>query len=128
MIKIITYPDIVYGKNKKIMLLSVGKDIETSFQNDFLPEVNEYLHVYYASFENKNEVVQWLLTVFSISDTVIVNLDNIPLEYHFLMGYFLAFSKTYYLTNGNALVYNMMNANRIYNLDFLLENYRTNKE
>lgn len=128
MIKIITYPDVVHDNSKKILLISPGKEIESLFQNDFLPKVDEHLQVYYASFSDDTDNIKWFMNVFSMCDTVIINLDNVSQEYYYLMGYLLAFPKTYYLTNNNSLVYNIMNANRIYNLDFLLEKYRTTEE
>lgn len=119
MIKVITYPDILYDKSKKILLIVPGSDVEQEFQEKVLEKTKEPLHVYHSHFSNDEDKIKWMLTVFSLCDFVIVNLDNIHDTHRELLGYFLSFPKTYYLTKGNSSLYNSINPNQIYNLDFV---------
>ena len=124
MIKLVTYPDILHTRSEKMFLICPGEGIEKDLQENILPHVTEPLQIYHTDLEQTTEQLEWVLTVFGLCDTVIVNADNMPENTSVLLGYFLSFDKTYYLTQGNNLLYNRLNANRIYNLDFLKIKHR----
>ena len=79
-------------------------------------ELNVYL------FE-KSEVpnVPWLLDVSQQVDFIILDIDNIAQEYQWLIGYFLSFSKTFYLTSAEQMSYNVINTRRIYDVGQIAE-------
>lgn len=119
MIKIVTYPDILYDKSCKLLLVAPGGDLEQNLQSQVLSRINHPLQVYYAQLCDDIEKTRWFLNVFSTCDVAIVNIDNVKNTHIELIGYMLSFPKTYYLTKGTNMVYNMINPNQIYNLDFL---------
>lgn len=121
-INIITPPDNLFNNNFTLLLIGTRASLLTEMQNDILPKLECDLNIYYydKSAYNKNEI-DWLLSAFKMSDLVIYDIDNCSVEVRNLSSYFIAESKTYWLTNDINPVYNHISTNRIYNLQFLLE-------
>ena len=60
-----------------------------------------------------------MLTVFNVCNLCIIDLDNSSPQVRMLSSYFIAKPKTYWLTNGEDVVYTHISNNRIYDLDFM---------
>lgn len=117
-IKLITPPDKLYEKGLKVLVIQPSDKIKTELHNvliDCKQDINVY--VYEETIDKKNP--EWLLDVFSMSDIVILDLDDLPLELKSIQGYFLAFTKTYWLTNGENSYYNKLNSNRIFDFQVI---------
>lgn len=119
-IKIITSPDILYNDSVQILLISPSKLLQKELQEKYLAITEDDVNVYYYNHEvyNKDEV-NWLLTVFKMSDITIIDIDNSPVYLKELFGFMIAKSKTYWLTNAQETVYNHISNNKIYTLDFM---------
>lgn len=116
-ITLITSPDKVYTQEYSFLLIYPSSIVKEQFQN-FLAQIEMPSHVYL--YENKDDhEVEWLLDVFHIVDTVIIDIDNCEKTIRDLTSYFIAKDKTYWLTNGTGNYYNVISKNRVFDLDFL---------
>lgn len=120
-INLITPPDKLYNDSLSILLIHPSKDVQLDLQNNILPTFDFSINVYYYDkpVYNKDDV-DWLLSIFHLVSLVIIDLDNSSSHVKDMCSYFIAKSKTYWLTNSVDTVYNHLSPNRIYNLSFLL--------
>jgi len=112
-ILLITPPDVLYNHTKKIFLFCPDNDLKKDIQNffaDFDAELTIFL------YDEFSADINWVMNIFSISDLVIINLDNLPHEIKYLESYFLSWSKTYYTTNSENPFRILINKNRFYKL------------
>lgn len=117
-IAIITAPDILYTNEYSILLIHPNITLKHNFQN-LLQELDApTLHVYLYE-QNNNPNIEWLIKVFTQVDLCIFDIDNSSKDVRDLAGYFLSRDKTYWLTNSQNSVYNSININKVYELDFL---------
>ena len=63
--------------------------------------------------------IDWLLSVFHISNVCIVDIDNVDAELRLLLSYFISKPKTYWLTNDTNSIFKHISKKQVYNLDFL---------
>jgi len=78
------------------------------------------VNVYYYDKSNyNNDDVNWLLTIFKLCDTVIIDVDNVAPYAKDLLSYMIAKDKTYWLTNTQNSVYNNLSNNRVFTLEFM---------
>lgn len=117
-INLITSPDRIFNDNQKILLIYPTTEIQTEFQTTVLEHIEEDLDLYIFDIANPSSSdIDWLLVSASMVDKIIVDTDNCDSKIRMLLGYIIAKSKTYWLTNSDDSVYNHLSKNRIYNLD-----------
>ena len=63
--------------------------------------------------------LDWLLNVFKKVEIAIIDLDFVIPEVRPLLSYMIAKPKTFWLTNGENLVYNTLSSNRVNDFEFL---------
>ena len=120
-ISLITPPDRLYTDAYSFLLIHPSKVIREQFQQ-LLAEIDVPMHVYLYEVEDEEKhEPEWLIDVFQIADTVILDIDNCPSMIRDLTGYFLSKDKTYWLTNAEGRLYNIINKHRLYDLDYLKE-------
>lgn len=116
---LVTPPDTFYSKEYSFLLIHPGKRVKDEFQ-DLIACFEHHFVVYlYAPDSEEDEIPDWVLARFKQADCVIIDLDNTPQPLYSIIGYFLAYAKTYWLTNGENIFYNKLSNNRLYNLEFL---------
>ena len=119
-VNLITPPDILFNDNQQLLVLYPSSEIQKSLQYDFLGKIHDDINLYYYDkTEYNKEEVDWLLNVFNLCSTVIIDVDNCSPHIKDLLSYFIAKNKTYWLTNSDNSVYNHISENRVYSLDFL---------
>lgn len=118
--KIITPPDIVYEDCLNLLLINPTQTLLQNLQTEVLGNFPQDMNIYlYEKNCYIKEDIDWLLKVFYFCNIVIVDIDNTPNDNKLLLSYFIAKTKTYWLTNAVDCVYNHLSSNRIYNLSFL---------
>lgn len=117
-IKIITPPDKVYDHAYNIMLIYPDEQIKKDLQQ-ILKDTPVEVNVYYYDLLTEDHAPDWLLAVFSLADTVVLNIDECDTEIRDLVSYFISYPKTFWLTKGENIYYNKISVNRVYTLDFL---------
>lgn len=115
-ISLITAPDKLFNADTSILLVNPSDALKESF-NDQATKIKKSINLYLYEFE---EDILWLLDVAQSCDYIILDIDNTK-DNHWLIGYFLTFGKTYYLTNGSDIVYNKVNVNRIFEFQQFME-------
>lgn len=119
-INIITPPDILFNDGYQMLLVYPTTQLQQELQDTFLSSTKTDVNVYYFDQPNyTTHDVEWLLNIFKMSETIIVDVDNTPPWARDLLSYMIAKTKTYWLTNSQDSVYNSLSSNKIYNLDFL---------
>ena len=104
----------------QLLLVYPSTQLQTELQDTFLSSTPLGVSVYYYSKPNYvKEDAEWLINIFKMCNTAIVDVDNTAPWARDLLGYMIAKPKTYWLTNSQDIVYNSLSNNRVYNLDFL---------
>ena len=116
-LNLITSPDKLFNDNPSLLLVNPSDIIKENFNSlatKFESDVNLYL------YENIEEELSWLLEVAQSVDYIVLDIDNTK-DHHWIIGYLLGFNNTFWLTNGSESVYNIINNNRIYELNQFME-------
>lgn len=116
-IKLITPPDRLYSQELTILLIYPSKKVKEEF-SVLMANIEGGANVYLYELEDEHEP-EWLLDTFMQSDIVILDIDNCSSDVRSLAAYFIAKDKTYWLTNSQDSLYNVISKNRIFSLDFL---------
>ena len=117
-INVITPPDVLHNKATSILAIQPSEDTRLKLQNaigDVEIPLNFYL--YDASITGSN--IAWLLNVARFADYVVVDLDIMTQEERRYASYLISLPQTFFLTNDETTPYNLISANRIYDLDWL---------
>ena len=116
-LNLITSPDKLFNKTPSLLLVNPSDIIKENFNSlatKFESDVNLYL------YENIEEELSWLLEVAQSVDYIVLDIDNTK-DHHWIIGYLLGFNNPFWLTNGSESVYNIINNNRIYELNQFME-------
>lgn len=117
-VNLITSPDRIFNDTEKVLLIHPKSDLQTEFQKKVLETIEDDLDLYIFDISKPApSEIDWLLVSTEMADHIIVDVDNCDPQTRMLLGYILAKSKTYWLTNSENSVYTHINKNRIYNLD-----------
>lgn len=113
-VKLITPPDSIHDSNKSVLLINFNDELKEGF-NNAMTGIDFDLNIYLYDFERMlNE--QWLISTVSLVDHIIINTNG--LDGHWLLGYILSKSKTFYFAPDNGKQpFKLLNANRIYSFD-----------
>lgn len=113
-VKLITPPDSIHDSNKSVLLINFNDELKEGF-NNAMTGIDFDLNIYLYDFERMlNE--QWLISTVSLVDHIIINTEG--LDGHWLLGYILSKSKTFYFApDTGKQPFKLLNANRIYSFD-----------
>lgn len=119
-INVITPPDVLHNHATSVLVVQPSETLRIQLQNvleGYTKPINIYLYDPQVAEESS---ISWLLNIAKICNFTILDLDNITsLEKNFA-SYLISLPKTFYLTNDITTPYNLLSANRIYDLDWLL--------
>ena len=117
-VNLITSPDRIFNDTEKVLLIHPSTELQSEFQQKVLENIEEDLDVYIFDIPKPtSDEIDWLLVSVEMVDYIIADTDNCESQVRMLLGYILAKSKTYWLTNAENSVYNHLSRKRIYNLD-----------
>ena len=119
-IHIITPPDSLLNDSLQLLLVYPSKQIQDEIQQDFLSNTKQNVNLYFYDkpVYDKSDV-EWLIKIFKICDVAIIDVDNTSPWARDLLSYMIAKPKTYWLTNSQDSVYNILSNNKVYDLAFL---------
>lgn len=118
-INLITAPDKLYNSDTSFLLIYPSNPIKEQF-NSILQSTTSNVNLYLYEHESDSHDIDWLLSVHQTVDYCIIDLDNSPSEIRELVSYFISKSNTYWLTNGEYMFYNSISNNKIWNLDYFI--------
>ena len=120
-INVITPPDVLHNQSKSFFLVQPSNEVRNQFQL-VLQEIDIPCNIYLYDPQDSNErMYDWLLNIANMADYVIVDVDNLSAVEHNLASYLISLPQTFYLTKDEVTPYNMLNVNRVYDLDWLAE-------
>ena len=118
-INIITPPDKLFNDAVQVLLVYPTTDLKNAIQ-DNLVDIEDDINIYVYDKENySTEDIDWLLTIFKMSDIAIIDVDNVQSHARDLLSYMIAKPKTFWLTKGENRVYNKLSNNKIKDFEFL---------
>lgn len=123
-VKLITPPDSIYDSNASMLLINFNDQLKEGF-NEAMKDINFDINIYLYDFERMlNE--QWLIRTIAEVDHIFINADG--LDSHWLLGYILSRSKTFYFTSETVKPYKLLNTNVIYSFDEVSKIFEKKKE
>lgn len=124
-ITLITPPDKLFNLNLSYLLVkpsSVVKEQLKTILTASIDDINVFI------FDTEDTDIGWLLSVAQQADVVIIDIDNCdPITQKFIT-FMLAQPNSHYITNDELTPYNLISKNRIYNLDWVVEQILDNNE
>jgi len=120
MINIITAPDFLHNENPNVLVVCPSYK-NKQLLNQALLDIDVGMNLYL--YEDEPDL-EWLLNATGICDLIFCDVDNVPKNIKVLLGYIISLNKTFYLTNDNLIPYNMLNPNKIDNLDAFISKLR----
>lgn len=117
-INVITPPDVLHNQAKSILAIQPSEETRLKLQKaiaDLDQPLNLYL--YDASITGNN--ISWMLNIARLSDYIIIDLDKMNRDERQFASYLISLPQSFYLTNDEVTPYNLLSANKIYDLDWL---------
>jgi hypothetical protein len=113
---LITPPDKMYDKSKKILLITLSDPLKVEFNEMLLDldlgETSIYLY-------NEGNDIDWLMEVFHMADVVVLDIDTADSDVTALASLLVSYHKTYWMTKYNNELYGKLSTNRIFDLQWL---------
>lgn len=117
-ITLITPPDKLFNLNLSYLLVkpsSVVKEQLNTILRASVDDINVFI------FDDDDMDIGWLLSVAQQADVVIIDVDNCDPITHSFITFMLAQPNSHYITNDELTPYNLISKNRIYNLDWIVD-------
>lgn len=117
-ITLITPPDKLFNLNLSYLLVkpsNVVKEQLNTILRASIDDVNVFI------FDDDDMDIGWLLSVAQQVDVVIIDIDNCDPITHSFVTFMLAQPNSHYITNDELTPYNLISKNRIYNLDWVVD-------
>jgi hypothetical protein len=124
-INLITPPDNLFNSNISYLLVKPSTKLKVQFQT-ILSAINDEINVYI--YDDDVIDIAWMLNAANNVHMIIVDIDNCdPVTKNFV-ALMLSQPSAYYLTQDEITPWNLISRNRIYNLDWLVEQIEAAKE
>ena len=117
-INLITPPDSLFNSNLSYLLVKPSTKLKVQFQT-LLSSINEEINVYI--YDTDVIDIAWMLNAANNVDLIIVDVDNCDSITRNFVSLLLSLPITYFLTEDDLTPWSLINRNRIYNLDSLVE-------
>jgi hypothetical protein len=124
-ITVITPPDKLFNLTLGYLLVQPSTHVKQQFQT-ILSQSIEDINVFIYDTEDTD--ISWMLSVAQQADCVIIDVDNCdPITQKFVT-FLIAQPNAHYITRDDTTPYNLISKNRIYNLDWLVEQLKDQEE
>ena len=124
-ITLITPPDKLFNMNLSYLLVKPSNYVKEQFQtilSNSIDDVNVFV------FDNEDTDIGWLLSISQQVEIIIVDVDNCdPITQKFIT-FMLAHPNAHYITKDDTTPYNLISKNRIYNLDWIVEQLKNHED
>lgn len=117
-ITVITPPDKLFNLTLSYLLVKPSMLVKEQFQTILSQSIDD-LNVFI--YDQDETDISWLLSVAQQVDVVIIDIDNCDPITRSFTTFMLAQSNTYYITNDEITPYNLISKNRIWDLEFIVE-------
>lgn len=116
---VITPPDKLYNFDLGYLLVNPSNELKIQLQKILSHLADEDINIFI--YENNETNIEWLLGVSRQVDVVIVDIDNCDELTRNFISFLLCLPNSFYLTTGEIIPWGLINKNRIYNLDWILD-------
>jgi len=124
-ITLITPPDKLFNTSLSYLLIKPSNYVKEQFQT-ILSQIIDDINVYV--FDNDDTDIAWLLGTSLQVDCVIIDIDNCdPMTYKFL-SFIMSQPNVHYITKDDTTPFQLINRNRIYDLDWIVEQIKAEEE
>ena len=117
-INLITPPDTLFNSNIGYLLVKPSNKLKLQFQT-ILSVIDEEINVYI--YDSEEVDIAWLLNAANNVDIIIIDVDNCDLITKNFLSILLANANAHYITSDEITPWGLLSRNRIYNLDWLVE-------
>ena len=124
-INLITPPDKLFNLNPGFLLVKPSTKVKMQFQQLLSQSVDD-LNVYIYDTDESN--IEWMLSVSQQADNIIIDIDNCDAITKQFVSFLLAQPNTHYLTTDEVTPWSLISRNRIYNLDWILDNLKDEED
>jgi hypothetical protein len=124
-INVITPPDKLFNLNLSYLLVKPSLYVKQQFQT-ILSHCIEELNVFI--YDDEETDISWMLSVAGNVDIVIIDVDNCDPITKSFVTFMLAHPNSHYITRDDTTPYGLISKNRIYNLDWIVEQFKNDEE
>ena len=124
-ITLITPPDKLFNLNISYLLVKPSTHIKEQFKIILSQSIDD-LNVFI--FDTEDNDISWLLSVAQQVDCVIIDVDSCDPVTQKFITFMLAEGNSHYITNDELTPYGLISKNRIYNLDWIVEQVQQDNE
>lgn len=124
-INLITPPDTLFNSNITYLLVKPSTKLKVQFQT-ILSAIDEEINVFVYDTEEVD--IAWMLNAANNSDIIIIDIDNCdPITKNFI-SVILSNTNAFYMTDDEITPWGLLSRNRIYNLDWIVEQINQAKQ
>ena len=124
-ITVITPPDKLFNLTLSYLLVKPSNHVKQQFQAILSQSIDDLTVFIYDQDDNDTS---WLLSVVHQVDCVIVDIDNCDPVTKQFVTFMMAQPYVHYITNDEVTPYNLISKNRIWDLDFIVEQIKNQEE
>jgi len=124
-ITLITPPDKLFNMNLSYLLIKPSNHIKQQFQTILSQSIDD-LNIFV--FDEQDTDIGWLLSICQQVDCVIFDIDNSDSITRQFVTFIISQPNAYYITKDDTTPYNLISKNRIYNLDWIVEEIKAQQE
>jgi hypothetical protein len=124
-INLITPPDKLFNLNPGFLLIKPSTKVKMQFQQLLSQSVDD-LNVYI--YDTDEADIEWMLSVSQQADNIIIDIDNCDAITKQFVSFLLAQPNTHYLTTDEVTPWSLISRNRIYNLDWILDDLKDDED
>lgn len=107
------------------MLVKPSIHVKQQFQtilSQSIDDINVFI------YDEEDTDISWMLSVAQQVDIVIVDVDNCDMITQKFVTFVLAQGNVHYITKDDTTPYNLISKNRIYNLDWIVDQLKNHEE
>ena len=124
-ITLITPPDKLFNMNLSYLLVKPSNYVKEQFQTILSQSIDD-INVFV--FDNEDHDIGWMLSSAQQVEVIILDIDNCdPITKQF-STFLLAQANTHYITKDDTTPFNLISKNRIYNLDWIVDQIKNYEE
>jgi len=117
-INVITPPDVLHNQAKSILAIQPSEETRLKLQS-VIADLDQPLNLYLYDATITGNNISWMLNIARLSDYIIIDLDKMNRDERQFASYLISLPQSFYLTNDEITPYNLISANKIYDLDWL---------
>jgi hypothetical protein len=124
-ITVITPPDKLFNLTLSYLLVKPSVHVKQQFQailSHSLDDLNVFI------YDAEDHDTSWLLDVSQQVDIVIIDVDNCDEITKKFISFIIAHPNAHYITSDETTPYNLISKNRIYNLDWIVDQLKDNED